>query len=56
LGAVALVFLIIALYNRVKAKAAPAGAPTNGEEPSTAKAYEGTTPGWSGWGDIPGLY
>jgi len=33
LGAVALVFLIIALYNRVKTKAAPAGAPTNGGKP-----------------------
>jgi len=33
LGAVALVFLAIALYNRVKSKAVPAGAGGNGEVP-----------------------
>ena len=46
LGAVALVFLAIAVYNRVKSKVAPGGVPTNGEVP--APKYE---PEW--WG-IPG--
>ena len=46
LGAVALVFLAIALYNRVKSKVAVAAPPTNGGVPSPK--YE---PEW--WG-IPG--
>jgi len=46
LGAVALVFLIIALYNRIKSKVAVAAPPTNGGVP--APEYE---PEW--WG-IPG--
>ena len=54
LGAVALVFLIIALYNRVKAKAAPAGAaaPTNGGVP--APEYEPECWGIPG-GGVPSM-
>lgn len=46
LGAVALVFLAIALYNRVKSKVALTAPPGNGKEPGLE--YE---PGWYG---IPG--